>query len=212
MMKMPIVAILIIFLMVACANSETLSTTSPTNTLSSEVQMDYCKTPNDATYERRLNYKGLVPGQTKEKDVIKLAGKPNNTNGYIEEGEYHKQWTWDTFSIIITEGIVDEIIIESEVNQINLTLSNIINDYGCPDEIYLIDPMDENTGGLIFFFYWEIGLDIVFDGTILDYSSVPMRIIFFPPSASSDEYFSRDMGLKNILSGPVPWDTIVKIR
>ncbi len=206
-MQKMILTLLIMFLMTSCASVEMGSKPQPTNTLSPDQYMNSCKEVTDAVYTGQISFMGVTPGLTQAEDVFNLVGKPNSRYGYEEYGLAFQDWSWDFFSFLIFDNIVEEIYIYN--NEYFLNLQNLVDKYGCPDEIFVIEPGDENTEGKIIFFYWQLGLKVIFEGLLINSNTDPITIVYFHPSNTRDEYFTRHPILKDMYVGPAPWDSIV---
>jgi hypothetical protein len=165
-----------------------------------------CLKINNLKYTNAAVFSGLIPGQTDSDEVSGILGQPNQIYNDLEQENFGISWSYSNVKILIQNDIVEKIIVYDQ----NSTLLSMIEEYGCPEAIFIIGPGDENTEGKTTFIYYSIGLELLFEGTDLDTSDKPISVFYSVPTQTLSKYMDREGFGSGGYSGPIPWSQVVR--
>lgn len=175
-----------------------------------------CLKINSSTITSQANFNEIYPGTTSAIDVKNLLGEPSQiTDGGNETGWYYDNNPQEFFSIIIVGNIVNRINIDN-FNLTHPTLKEIVENFGCPDVITLVDTSEHSSGNYnrAVFRYPEIGIEFWFeygDENKVALTNVPNEIRYIVPIKLVEYLKSSEpfLAIDSPFIKPVYWNEVV---
>lgn len=172
---------------------------------SKKTPISYCQSQSTPT-PHQLGYLGVFPGNTTDEQVVQLfAAKPMRIEAFSGE------WIFPNGlpTVLVEDGIVTYLYTELGTDE-EVTLQNLLTNYGCPDLAYVIDTSihatDNSFGTLLV--YLEFGAWFFFESAPLKPTTLAYSVAYFR-RGSRDEYdrLFPSIGLDEELT---PWKYIVR--
>lgn len=191
----------------------------PYSTLSASSEyMEGCRRLTQVTLEEQVPLGRILPGSTRKTEVSSLIGYPEQEYSYSDSEWIYNEGPTLVFTKINGVEIVHYAILSGE--QYQLTLEEIIMNFGCPDAIfgfrYVFPELAKNYTDLTVI-YLKGGIAFVFiDANTLSLKDTPSGVLHFVPGTIED-YFFWHVGLEGVPSmdldfaKPFDWDDVVGI-
>lgn len=208
--KITIVCVLALVLMVSCTKNTDRSASVVSLTLTSVSNPKYlskCKNLNPVDSEKQISYQNIWPGKTRESDLELILGSPDEK--YTFSGT--TDWVYDNVSFSIEGDMVTEVLISVET-ETDLTLMEIILEYGCPNIIFAVNTTEDQAGYTdTRFVYHNIGAEFSFRNYPTSLNNTPSHIKYFQPM-NLEEYLETNewTALDTYLGKPIEWNDAVK--
>jgi hypothetical protein len=138
------------------------------------------------TPEEQIGFQSIYPGRTMVQQGLDVLGEPQ------EKVEYdgYTEWIYNGFIVYTSSNLVESVSVNSNYQSMGM-LSELVEQYGCPESIYTYIAAEDNeklyqdqytTAMLI---YSNYGVTI-FTSLPTTLDSVPTGIEYYPPISSHD--------------------------
>jgi hypothetical protein len=173
-----------------------------------------CLEINPATVRAQAGYLGMYPGITRASDMKVALGEPIRIiNGIRETTWYYHNKPKNLISVSITDNIVTRI---TDVNYdlTNPSLKEIVQEYGCPDIIQVVDRSEHSAGNYdaITLSYPQIGVEFWFEfNNKVHLTSAPSEIRYIKPMALREyiQWYSPFLSINSPMMKPVFWEEVI---
>ena len=206
--------ILALFFFTSCVANPKLSTPtiSVLDYVSNPEYNKECKNLNLPKYQGQLDFLGIYPGESTENFVKITVGDPTKVFSSGDE----VSWYYDSreemyFSVIFVSKIVKRINVDN-MSKNDPSLFSIIEKYGCPNIIILLNTSEDQVGSnRIVFTYSEIGVEFWYEGIHVGFTSVPREITYFKPTtlAVYVQNLEHFLFFGSSFMEPIDWNEVV---
>lgn len=166
-----------------------------------------CKDLNPVDSEEQISYRNIWPGKTKASELELILGSPDEK--YTFSGT--TDWVYDDISLSIEGDIVTEVLISVDTGT-DLTLMEIILEYGCPNIIFAVNTTEDQFGYTdTRFVYHNIGAEFSFRRYPASLNDTPSHVKYFRPM-NLEEYLETNewTALDTYLGKPIEWNDAIE--
>ena len=155
----------------------------------------------------QLGYRGIYPGQTMDQ-VLEAFGMPMDKTKIMGMDI----WSYDKVGIHFIDDKIKIMYVEGD-EALLVSVNGIVQNYGCPNLIYINDSKEEPTGDydVTTFVYYDLGVEFLFYKYPLSTTDIPSSATFFVITTLKNYMESSGWAENHPDAGRlVPWAETVK--